>query len=56
MADLIILGAGLAGLICAQDLTRSGGRAMAMVEGRIRNVEGKVLVRGTCIYQIPRPK
>jgi len=32
------------------------GRAVAIVDGRIRNVEGEVLVRGTCIYQIPRPK
>ena len=32
------------------------GRAMAIVDGRIVNEEGKVLVRGTCIYQIPRPK
>ena len=32
------------------------GRAMAIVDGRILNEEGKVLVRGTCIYQIPRPK
>jgi uncharacterized protein (TIGR00369 family) len=32
------------------------GRAMAIADGRILNEEGKVLVRGTCIYQIPRPK
>ena len=32
------------------------GRAMAIVDGRILNEEGEVLVRGTCIYQIPRPK
>jgi uncharacterized protein (TIGR00369 family) len=32
------------------------GRAMAIVDGRIMNEEGKLLVRGTCIYQIPRPK
>jgi uncharacterized protein (TIGR00369 family) len=32
------------------------GRAMAIVDARILNEEGKLLVRGTCIYQIPRPK
>lgn len=32
------------------------GRAMAIADGRILNEEGKVLARGTCIYQIPRPK
>jgi uncharacterized protein (TIGR00369 family) len=32
------------------------GRAMAIVDGRILNEEGEVLARGTCIYQIPRPK
>ena len=32
------------------------GRAMAIVDGRILNEEGEVLVRGTCIYQIPRAK
>jgi uncharacterized protein (TIGR00369 family) len=32
------------------------GRAMAIVDGRILNEEGKLLVRGTCIYQIPRSK
>jgi uncharacterized protein (TIGR00369 family) len=32
------------------------GRAMAIVDARIVNEEGKLLVRGTCIYQIPRPK
>ncbi len=31
------------------------GRAMAIADGRILNAEGKVLARGTCIYQIPRP-
>jgi len=31
------------------------GRAMAIVDARILNEEGKLLVRGTCIYQIPRP-
>jgi uncharacterized protein (TIGR00369 family) len=32
------------------------GRAMAICDARILNEEGKVLARGTCIYQIPRPK
>jgi uncharacterized protein (TIGR00369 family) len=32
------------------------GRALAIADGRILNEEGKLLVRGTCIYQIPRPK
>jgi uncharacterized protein (TIGR00369 family) len=32
------------------------GRAIAIADARILNDEGKVLVRGTCIYQIPRPK
>jgi uncharacterized protein (TIGR00369 family) len=32
------------------------GRAIAIADARILNEEGKLLVRGTCIYQIPRPK
>jgi uncharacterized protein (TIGR00369 family) len=32
------------------------GRAMAIVDARIIDEEGKLLARGTCIYQIPRPK
>jgi uncharacterized protein (TIGR00369 family) len=32
------------------------GRAMAIVDARILNEGGKLLVRGTCIFQIPRPK
>ena len=32
------------------------GRAMAIADARIVSEEGKVLARGTCIYQIPRPK
>ena len=32
------------------------GRAMAIADARILNEEGKVLARGTCICQIPRPK
>ena len=32
------------------------GRAMAIADARILNEEGEVLARGTCIYQIPRPK
>jgi uncharacterized protein (TIGR00369 family) len=32
------------------------GRALAIVDARIVNEEGTVLARGTCIYQIPRPK
>ena len=29
---------------------------MAIVDARILNEEGKVLVRGTAFFQIPRPK
>ncbi len=32
------------------------GRALAIVDARIMNEEGKVFARGTCIFQIPRPK
>ncbi len=32
------------------------GRAMAIVDGRIMDDEGKVLARGTCMFQIPRSK
>jgi uncharacterized protein (TIGR00369 family) len=32
------------------------GRAMAIVDARIQNGEGKLLARGTCFFQIPRPK
>jgi uncharacterized protein (TIGR00369 family) len=32
------------------------GRAMAIADARIIDQEGKVLARGTCICQIPRPK
>jgi uncharacterized protein (TIGR00369 family) len=32
------------------------GRAMAVADERILSEEGKVLARGTCINQIPRPK
>jgi acyl-coenzyme A thioesterase PaaI-like protein len=32
------------------------GRAMVIADARIVNTEGELLVRGTCIYQIPRPK
>jgi uncharacterized protein (TIGR00369 family) len=32
------------------------GRAMAIADARILNEDGKVLARGTCICQIPRPK
>jgi uncharacterized protein (TIGR00369 family) len=32
------------------------GRAMAIADARILNKEGNVLARGTCIFQIPRPK
>ncbi len=32
------------------------GRAMAIADARILSEEGQVLARGTCIYQIPRPK
>jgi len=31
------------------------GRAMVIADARIVNTEGELLVRGTCIYQIPRP-
>jgi acyl-coenzyme A thioesterase PaaI-like protein len=32
------------------------GQVMAIVDARILNEQGKLLARGTCIYQIPRPK
>jgi len=32
------------------------GRAMAIVDARILDEEGKILVRGTSYFQIPRPK
>jgi uncharacterized protein (TIGR00369 family) len=32
------------------------GRAMAIADARIMDEGGKVLARGTCIFQIPRPK
>jgi len=32
------------------------GRAMAIADARVLNEAGKVLARGTCICQIPRPK
>ncbi len=32
------------------------GRAMVIADARILDEEGKVLARGTCIFQIPRAK
>jgi uncharacterized protein (TIGR00369 family) len=32
------------------------GRAMAIADARILDEEGKMLVRGTCFFQLPRPK
>jgi len=32
------------------------GRALAIADARISDEEGKVLARGTCFFQIPRPK
>jgi uncharacterized protein (TIGR00369 family) len=32
------------------------GRAVAVANARIQGEDGQVLARGTCIYQIPRPK
>jgi len=32
------------------------GRALAIVDARILSEEGTVLARGTCMFQIPRPK
>jgi acyl-coenzyme A thioesterase 13 len=32
------------------------GRAMAIADARIHDEEGKMLVRGTCFFQIPRSK
>jgi hypothetical protein len=29
---------------------------MAIPDARILNEEGKMLVRGTCFFQVPRPK
>jgi phytoene dehydrogenase-like protein len=53
MADVIIVGAGLAGLVCAQDLTRSGVECLVVeasdgIGGRVRtdSVDGFLLDRG----------
>jgi protoporphyrinogen oxidase len=53
MADVIIVGAGLAGLVCAQDLTQSGVDCLVVeasdgVGGRVRtdSVDGFLLDRG----------
>jgi uncharacterized protein (TIGR00369 family) len=32
------------------------GRALAIVDARIVGEDGKIFARGTCIFQIPRPK
>jgi uncharacterized protein (TIGR00369 family) len=32
------------------------GRAIAIADAHILNEEGTVLVRGTCFFQIPRPR
>lgn len=32
------------------------GRAMAIVDSRIVDAEGTMLARGTCFFQVPRPK
>jgi len=32
------------------------GRAMAIVDAQVLDDEGSVLARGTCFFQIPRPK
>ena len=37
------------------DIVRKG-RAMAIADAQILNQEGTMLVRGTCYFQIPRPK
>jgi uncharacterized protein (TIGR00369 family) len=37
------------------DIVRKG-RAMAIADARILDDEGTMLVRGTCYFQIPRPK
>ncbi len=37
------------------DIVRKG-RAMAIADARILDDEGTLLVRGTCYFQIPRPK
>ena len=37
------------------DVVRKG-RAMAVVDARIVDEEGKLLVRGTSYFQVPRPK
>jgi len=37
------------------DIVRKG-RAMAIADAHILNQEGTMLVRGTCYFQIPRPK
>jgi uncharacterized protein (TIGR00369 family) len=37
------------------DIVRRG-RAMAIADARILNEDGMMLARGTCYFQIPRPK
>ena len=39
----------------ASEIVRRG-RAMAIVDAQVLDGEGTVLARGTCFFQIPRPK
>ena len=63
MADVIIVGAGLAGLVCAQDLTRRGVECLVVeasdgVGGRVRtdSVDGFLLDRGFQILLTAYPQ
>jgi len=63
MADVIIVGAGLAGLVCAQDLTRKGAECLVLeasdgVGGRVRtdSVDGFLLDRGFQILLTAYPQ
>jgi phytoene dehydrogenase-like protein len=63
MADVVIVGAGLAGLVCAQDLTRAGIECTVLeasdgVGGRVRtdNVDGYLLDRGFQILLTAYPQ
>jgi phytoene dehydrogenase-like protein len=63
MADVIIVGAGLAGLVCAQDLTRRGVECLVLeasdgVGGRVRtdSVDGFLLDRGFQILLTAYPQ
>jgi phytoene dehydrogenase-like protein len=59
--DVVIVGAGVAGLVCAQDLTRAGVdchvlEATSGVGGRVRSdtVDGFILDRARRLPSVPR--